>query len=146
MKHGGVDFRFPRRLSLCLSVPPSVCPSVHSMSVHSVFQTFLSHPLKYWLDIWYTTLSWYDTDQVWLLSRLTYFYLSYCPLQKCLFTRFSEVFSVILWDIDLKFGIRLCLDMIHRSSLTFVSVDVLLNWVIATVTTSIYIICKNWSS
>ena len=83
------------------------------MSVHSVFRTFLSHPLRYWLEIWHTTLSWDDTDQVWLLSRLTYFYLSYCPLQKCPPTRFSELFSVILWDIYLKFGIRSCLDMIQ---------------------------------
>ena len=98
------DFRFPRRLSLCLSVRPSV----HSVSVHSVFRTFLSHPLRYWLQIWYTTSSWHDTDQVWLLSRLTYFYLSYCPLQKCSSTQFSALFSVMLWDIDLKFGIRPC--------------------------------------
>ena len=62
--------------SVCLSVLPSVsvCPSVHS-----VFRTFLSHPLRYWLEIWYMNLSWHNIDQVWLLSCLTYFYLSYCP-------------------------------------------------------------------
>ena len=115
--------------------------------------------------MWYTTLSLHFTDQVWLLSWLTYFYLSYYPLKNAhplSFPNFSQssfgiftwnlvydfvmaryrssstfvsvdllslellpfanmsvhsvfltFFSVILWDIDLKLGIRLCLDMIQ---------------------------------
>ena len=31
----------------------------------------------------------------------------------CPSTRFSKLFSVILWDIDLKFGIWICLDIIQ---------------------------------
>ena len=74
------DFRFPRRLSVsqsvCLSSSLSVCLSVHSVSVHLVFRTFLSRPLRYWLEIWYMNLSWHNTDQVSVLSCLTYFYRS----------------------------------------------------------------------
>ena len=55
------NYRFPRRLSVSLSVCPHVCQSVHSVSVHSVFRTF----------------------------------------------------SVVLWVIDLKFGIWICLDIIQ---------------------------------
>ena len=44
-------------------------------------------------------------------------YLSVCPSvrqsTRCPSARFSELFSVILWDVDLKFGIWLCLDMIQ---------------------------------
>ena len=68
--------------SVCLSVCPSVRQSVHSVSVHSVFRTVLSRPLRYWLEIWYMDLSWHNTDQVRLWLRLTYFYMTYCPLLK----------------------------------------------------------------
>ena len=74
--------------------------------------------LRYWLAIchWYMNLPWYNTDQVrlssrltylytflwnlvhvywfvfkcgfWLLSRLTYFHFSYCPLQKFCFPKY----------------------------------------------------------
>ena len=44
---GGSDYRFPRRLSVRLSVCLSVSPSVHSVSIHSVFRTFLSCLLRY---------------------------------------------------------------------------------------------------
>ena len=54
-----------------------------------VFRTFLSRLLWYWPKIWNMNLSWHDTDQVRLLSRLTYFYMSYCPLLKF---RFSGLF------------------------------------------------------
>ena len=68
-------FRFWCRLSLCLSVRPSVCQSTRCPSI-----------------------------------------------------RFSEVFSVVLWDIDLKFGMWICLDIIQvkfefcRAWLTFTGV------------------------
>ena len=141
------EFRFPRRLSLCLSVRPSVCLPVHSVSVHSVFRTFLSCPLRNWLEIWYVNLSWHNTDQVhtwptftgvialcwnlvfqvflcrllrywleiwitdhvWVLSRLIYFYRSYCPLLKFSFPDFSLLSSEILtWNMVYE-----CLDKIH---------------------------------
>ena len=72
------DYRFPRRLSVSLSVRLSV----QSVSVHSVCLPFLSRPLRYWLEIWYMNWSWHHTDQVGVLSRLTYFYRGYCPLLK----------------------------------------------------------------
>ena len=98
------DFRFPRRLSFCPSVHLSVCPSVHSVSVHSVFRTFLSRPLRYWLTIWYMDLSWHNTDQDWLLSRLTYFFLSHCPLQKLSFPNFSlSSFVMLTWNLVYEF-------------------------------------------
>ena len=90
--------------SVCPSLCPSVCPSVHSVSVHSVFRIFLSCPFRYWLEIWYTTLSWHDTDQVRLLSWLTYFYLSYCPLQKITFRNFSlPSFVILTWNLLYEF-------------------------------------------
>ena len=110
---GGGDFRFPRPLSVSQSVPLSsslsVCLSVHSVSVHWVFRTFLSRPLIYWLEIWYMNLSSHNTDRVWVLSCLTYFYRSYCPLLKFSFPDFS----LLLWDIDLEFCIWICLNIIQ---------------------------------
>ena len=102
------DFRFPRRLSLCLSVRPSVCLSVslsvHSVSVHSVFRTFLSRPLRYGLEIWYVNLSWHNTDQVRVLSRLTFFNRSYCPLLKFSFPGFSlPSFEILTWNLVYEF-------------------------------------------
>ena len=46
--------------------------SVIGLCKNSVFRTFLSSLLWYWLEIWYMNLSWHNTDQVWLLSCLTY--------------------------------------------------------------------------
>ena len=56
----------------------------------------------------YMDLSWHNTDQVRDSSRLTYFYRSYCPLLKF---RFANI-SLFVWDIDLKFGLWICLDII----------------------------------
>ena len=39
--------------------------------------------------------------------------LSVCPSTRCPSTQFSEFFSVILWDIDFKFGMWICLDIIQ---------------------------------
>ena len=65
---------------------------------NEVSWTFLSRLLLYRLEIWYMNLSWYDTDQVWLLVRLTYFCMSYCPLLKFIFRTFVSfhLFSSIL--------------------------------------------------
>ena len=125
-KPGGGDFRFPRRLSLCLSVRlsvrPSVSLSVHSMSVHSVFRTFLSRPLRYWLEIWYVNLSWHNTGQVWVSLRLTYFNRSYCPLLKFSFPDFSLLsFEILTWNLVYEFVLTQ-----YKSSLSFVTLDLLL--------------------
>ena len=128
---GGGDFRFPHRLSLCLSVCQSTrCLSTRFSELFSVvlwdidlkfgmwislgivqnkfefryawltftgvivlcwnlvFRVFFCLLLRYWLEIWYMNLSWYNTDQVRVSSRLTYFYRSYCPLLKFSFPEF----------------------------------------------------------
>ena len=114
--------RFPRHLSVRLSV----CPSVHSVSVHSVFRNFLSRPLRYWLEIWYMDLSWHNTDQVWLCLRLTYFYMSYCPLLKFRFPDFClSSFNILSWNF-----IWICLDII-QVKFDFGHVWPTFTWVIA---------------
>ena len=90
------DCRFPCRMSISLSVLLSVCLSVHSLSVYSVFRIFLSHPLRYRLDILYKNLSWHNTDQVRGSSRLTYFYRSYCHLLKVSFPDFSLLRNLVI--------------------------------------------------
>ena len=120
------DFRFPRRLSLCPSVRLSVCPSVrlsvHFVSVHSVFRIFLSHPLRYWLEIWYMDSSWHNTDQVWVSSRLTYFYRNYYPLLIFSFPGFSlPSFEILTWNLVYEFALTQ-----YRSSSSFVTLDQLL--------------------
>ena len=97
------------------------------MSVHSVFRTFFIRPLRYWFDIWYMNLSWHNMDQVWLWSRLTYFYMSYCPLLKF---RFPDFFTVIFWHIEFKFHIWICLD-IKQVKFDFGRIWLSFTWVIA---------------
>ena len=79
-------------------VPP-IFTGVIALCKNFVFQTFLSFLLWYWPEICNMNLSWHDTDQVRLLSRLTYFYMSYCPLLKFLFPDFSlSSFDIFTWD------------------------------------------------
>ena len=67
-------------------------------------------------------LSWHNTDQVWLLSRLTYFFSSYCPLHKFSFPNFSLLSFVILtWNLVYEFVLTW-----YRSSFIFVAFDLLL--------------------
>ena len=49
---------------------------------------------------------------------------------RCPSTRFSELFSVVLWDIDLKFGLWICLHII-QIKFDFGRVWFTLTWVIA---------------
>ena len=80
-----------------------------------VFLTFFFRLLWYWLEIWYMNLSWHKTDQDWLLSRLTHFYMSYCPLLNIVFRTFLchlsrywleiSYINLTTQDIDLKFHI-----------------------------------------
>ena len=115
-------------LAVCHSVCPSVrlsvcqstrCPSTLFSELFSVFLWDID------LTIWYVNLSWHNTDQVWVSLRLTYFYRSYCPLLKFSFPAF---FSAVFWDIDLKYGIWICLDTIqikfgfHYAWSTFIGV------------------------
>ena len=68
------------------------------------FRTFLSCLLWYWPEIWYMNLSWHNTDQVRLLSRLTYFYMSYCPLLKFRFPDFSlSTLDILTWNLIYEF-------------------------------------------
>ena len=76
-----IDLKFDIRLYLDMiqikfdfSCVWSTFTWVIALCNNSVFQIFLSRPLRYWLENWYTTLSWHDTDQVRLLWRLTYFF------------------------------------------------------------------------
>ena len=61
--------------------------------------------------------------------------LSVSQSTRCPSTRFSELFSVVLWDIDLKFGIWICLDII-QIKFDFGHVCSTFTWVIA--------LCKNF--
>ena len=49
-------------------------------------------------------LSWHNTDHVWLLLCLTYFYMSYCPLLKFRFPDFSLLsFDILTWNFIYEF-------------------------------------------
>ena len=64
---------------------------------------------------------WKVTDQVWLSSRLTKFFKSYCPLFKIRFPNFSRLcFHISEWKLVASFHKKS-----YRSSSTFVAVDLL---------------------
>ena len=80
---------------------PSLSQSVRHTSV---FRTFLCCLLRYWLEIWYINLSWHNTDQIWVWSRLTFFYRSYCPLLKFCFPEFSQPsFDILTCNLVYEF-------------------------------------------
>ena len=65
-----------------------------------VFKTFLCSLLRYWLEIWYMNWFWHNTKEVWDLSRLTYFYKSYCPLLKFCFPDFYlQLCEISIWNL-----------------------------------------------
>ena len=102
------------RQSVCLSVCPSVC-----LSVTLVFRTFLRYTFTYLDESWYRASIWRVTDQVRLLSRLTYFFMSYCPLFKIRFPDFSRLcFHISEWQFVGSFHMKS-----YRASSTFVTVD-----------------------
>ena len=83
---GGGGLQVPFRQSICLSV--------HSVSVHSVFGfwTFLSRPLIYLLEVLYKYLSWCSTNSTFvafdqLLRELLQEARSQCPLPSLCFFR-----------------------------------------------------------
>ena len=94
----------PGGLLVCsLSVCQSVRQSVHDTSV---FQTFLCCLLRNWLQIWYMTLSWHNTDQVRVSSGLTYFYMSYCSLLEFSFLDFSlQSFEILTSNLIYEYVI-----------------------------------------
>ena len=92
----------------CLHAWPTFT-GVIALCWNLVFRDFLCRLLRYWLEIWYMNLSWHNTDQVRVSLRFTNFYRSYCPLLKFSFP--DLLFSAVFWDIDLKFGIWICLDI-----------------------------------
>ena len=137
VKPGGGDCRFPPHLSLC----PSVHLSVHSVSVHSIFRTFLSRLLRYWqgrvsssltdfslqsFEIFTGNLVYEFVMRLYrsslVLSRSTYFYRSYCPLLKFSFPDFSlQPFKIFNCNLVFKY-IFLYTDQVSvLYSLTYVS-------------------------
>ena len=77
---------------------------VIALCKNSVARTFLSRLLLYWLAIWYMNLSWHNTDQVWLLLRMTNIYMNYSPLLKFCFPDFSlSSFEILTWNFMYEF-------------------------------------------
>ena len=75
-----------------------------------VFHTFLCSLLKYWLEIWYMNLLWHNTDQVWVSLSLTIFLHELLSFAKI---SFSGLSSAVFWDIYLKFGLWIGIDIIQ---------------------------------
>ena len=72
-----------------------------------LFRSFLCSLLRYWLEIWYMNLSWHNTDQVWVSSRLTNLYRSYCPLLELSFLDFSmQTFQILNWTFVYKLVLK----------------------------------------
>ena len=77
-------------------------------------------------ESWWQASIWRVTDQVPLLSQLTYFFMSYCPLIKILFPDFfSLCFHISKWKLEGSFHMKS-----YRSSSTFVTVDPLFHEVL----------------
>ena len=86
-----------------------------------VFLSFLAYTFTYMNESWWQASIWRVTDQVWLLSRLTYFFMSYCPLVNIAFPDFSSLcFHISKWKLVGSFHLTS-----YRSSSTFVTVDLL---------------------
>ena len=69
-----------------------------------VFRTFLGHAFTYLNKRWKQASIWRVTDQVRLLSRLTYFFHELLPFVQ---NSFSGLFSAMLSDIWMKVGSKL---------------------------------------
>ena len=82
---------------------------------YKVFRTFLLHALTYLAEILHMTLFKCTTDQIWVPSICVTFYRSYVPFgtKNTWNTRFSALFSYMLWNIELKFYIWLCFTVLH---------------------------------
>ena len=122
------DYRFPRRLSLCLSVRlsvrPSVCPSVSALGVRPFGFPNFSQPsfqILTWNLVYGFVMTWYRSSSTFVLFGL--FYWSYYPLQKFSFPNFSLLsFVIFIWNLEYEFVLTR-----YKSSSTFVAFDVLLH-------------------
>ena len=78
---------------------------------YTVFCTFLLHALTYWAEILHMTLFYCTIDQVWVSS----IFVGVMPLSELtiLKIQFSALFSYMLWYIELKFCIWLCLTVLQ---------------------------------
>ena len=103
------------------------------LKIHS-FRTFLLHALIYCAEILHMTLFYLTTDQVWVAYICVNFCRSYAPFgtNNTGNTQFSAFFSYILWHIELKLYIWLCLTVLqikfecHQFASIFVGVMPLL--------------------
>ena len=77
-----------------------VSSSSVNLSVHSLFLSFLSCPLRYRLEIWTIILFLCNAVQVPLLSCFTYFHMSYCSFLKLSFLDFTLLsFEILTWNL-----------------------------------------------
>ena len=82
---------------------------------YTVFRSFLLHTLTYCAEILHMTLLCCTTDQVWVSLTCFNFCGSYAPsgTKNTGNTRFSALFSYMLWHIELKFCIWLCFTVLQ---------------------------------
>ena len=82
---------------------------------YTVFRTFLLQALTYWAEIFHMIIFYLTTDQVWVSSICVNFCRSYAPFgtYNTGNTQFSALFSYILWHIELKLYIWLCLTLLQ---------------------------------
>ena len=76
-----------------------------NLAKYLVVTIFFRYAWRYWLDFWYMSVLWWVTDQVYILFRSNDFWPSYGPWT----LKFGQIFSchfffIIIWDIDLIFG------------------------------------------
>ena len=81
----------------------------------TVFRTFLLHALTYWAEILHMTLFYCTSDEVYVSSISVTFCRSYAPFitYNAGNTQYSALFSYMLWHIELKFYIWLCLTVLQ---------------------------------
>ena len=98
-----------------------IFPWVIALCSKFVFRSFLAYAFTYMNESWWQASLWRVIDQVRLLSRLTYFFMSYCPLVNIAFPDFSSLcFHISKWKLVGSFHLKS-----YRSSSTFVTVDLL---------------------
>ena len=103
------------RPSVFVSVRPTLRPSVRLGLLPPVFHTFLQHALTYWAEMLHMTLFYCTTDQVRVSSISVKFCGSYAPFvtYNTGNTQFSALYSYMLWHIELKLCIWLCLTVLQ---------------------------------
>ena len=100
--------------SICV-VCGSYAPFGTYNTENTVFRTFLFHALTYWAQILHMTLFYRTTDQVQVSSICVNVCGSYAPFgtYNTGNTQFTALFSCMLWHIELKFCIWLCLTVLQ---------------------------------